>query len=184
MSEPSIKNRIKFSQKGLQQEFILKAKKSLRMNGREFSEKFNISQRTLTAWTHEKITISLVIAQKISQVAKIPIPKNHSIIDWRLHLKKAGKIGGKNRYAMYGSVALDEEYRKNKWKEWWNAVGQYKKTSPGFQTIIKIKVPRKNKLLAEFVGIMLGDGGVNQYYISITLSNEEKNYISYVDNIV
>ena len=64
MSESFIKDRVKFSKKGFQRRFILKAKKSLRMNGREFAEKFKISQRTLTAWTHEKVTISLISAQK------------------------------------------------------------------------------------------------------------------------
>lgn len=154
------------------------------MNGREFAEKFKISQRTLTAWTHEKVTISLISAQKISKLASVQIPKHHTIIDWRLHLQKAGEIGGRNRFTMYGRVALDEQHRKNKWEEWWETVGQYKKRPKGFQSTLKIKIPRKNKLLAEFVGIMLGDGGVNEYHISVTLSSKEKEYILYVNNII
>lgn len=184
MLESSINNRIKFNKKGVQRKFILEAKDFLGMNGREFAEKLKISQRTLTAWAHEKIKISFVVAQRISKLTHIQIPKNHRVINWRAHLQKAGKIGGRNRFIKYGSVATDEMYRKSKWKEWWKITGQYKKTAPGFQTLIKIKIPRKSILLAEFVGIMLGDGGVNPYHISVTLSVEEKEYILYVDSVI
>jgi intein/homing endonuclease len=121
---------------------------------------------------------------KISELAKLPIPKKYKIVYWRLHLQKAGKIGGRNRFNTYGSVALDENYRKEKWREWWDMHGQYKKKAPGFQSIIKIKKPIKNKLLAEFVGIMLGDGGVNKYHTTITLSNKEKQYVFFVSKII
>ncbi len=184
MPEPSKYDRIKFSKSGTQRLFLLEAKKSLGMNGREFAHKFGICQRTLTDWTHEKISISLVIAQEISKFTKIPIPKDHKVIDWRIHWQNAGKIGGKNRYAMYGSVTIDEQHRKDKWKEWWNSIGQHKKNSPGFQDLIKIKIPRRNKLLAEFAGIMLGDGGVNPYHVTVTLSNSETQYILFVSKMI
>lgn len=45
----------------------------------------------------------------------------------------------------------------------------------------KIKLPRKSKMLAEFVGICLGDGNVSKYQIGITLNTvADKNYIPYV----
>ena len=54
------------------------------------------------------------------------------------------KIGGINHFVKYGTVGGNEEYRKAKWKEWWNKIGQYKKNAPGFITIKKIKIPRKS----------------------------------------
>jgi hypothetical protein len=128
--------------------------------------------------------ISEMAAKKISKFIKLPIPKNHKIIDWKLHLQKAGRIGSLAKIRMYGNVGGDEKYRNKKWKEWWEKAGKYKKTSPGFQAIIKIKKPRKSMLLSEFVGIMLGDGGVNKYFTSITLSSKEKQYIVFISRMI
>ena len=184
MSEQFKYNRIKFNRKGGQKEYILKAKKILNLTESKLAQKLNISRRTLTEWKNERITISQIAAIKISKLINLPIPKNHKVIDWRLHLQKAGRIGSRIKLEMYGSVGGDEKYRKEKWRQWWKEVGQYKKNPKGFQSIIKIKIPPKSKLLAEFTGIMLGDGGVNQYHISVTLSNKEKSYISYIDHII
>ncbi|MBI3888514.1 helix-turn-helix domain-containing protein [Candidatus Nomurabacteria bacterium] len=184
MSESYVKYRIKFRNKGTQRAFILKAQKILGLTGVKLAKKLNISQRTLTDWTREKITISQVSAQTISKLINVPIPKNHTVIDWRTHFQKAGKIGGKNKFLKYGSVGGNEKYRKEKWEEWWEEIGQYKKPAKGFLTLAKIKIPRKSKLLAEFIGILLGDGNISAYHVGIALSSEEKNYIKYVSSVI
>ncbi len=180
----SKKDRIKFSKKGVQRDFILKTKEASGLTSFLLSKKLGIGQRALADWTREKFNMSYVGAKTLSKLAKVTIPDDHIVIEWKKHLKKIGKVGGKNRIKIYGRVALNEEYRNDRWKVWWNKTGQYKKKAQGFQSIIKIKIPRKNELLAEFVGIMLGDGGVNQYHIGITLSSEEKQYILFVNNVI
>lgn len=120
----------------------------------------------------------------ISRLAKISIPKEHSIINWRIRFQNAGKIGGRNKFIKYGSVSGSEKYRKEKWEEWWKTIGRYKKPTKGLKILIKIKIPSKNKLLAEFIGILFGDGNISTYNIGITLSLEEKEYIKYVCNII
>lgn len=184
MLESYKNNRIKFNKKRTQRNFILKARELLKLKGFELAKRLNISQRTLTDWTREKITISQVAAQTLSKLANIPIPKDHSIVYWRVRFQNAGKIGGRNKFVKYGSVSIDEKYRKEKWREWWDTIGRYKKSPKGFQSIMKIKIPEKSKLLAEFIGILLGDGSISAYHIGVTLSSEEKNYIKYVSNLV
>jgi DNA-binding XRE family transcriptional regulator len=184
MSESFKYDRLKFHKKGIQRNFILEAEKILNLTDSKLANKLNISRRTIYEWKNERITISQTAAIKISKLAKLSIPKDYKTIVWRIHLQKAGKIGGRNRLNMYGSVTLDEKYRKEKWKQWWESVGQYKKNAKGFQSILKIKIPRKSKLLAEFIGIMLGDGGVNQYHTTVTLSSKEKEYILFVSKVI
>ncbi|MSU45180.1 MAG: hypothetical protein EXS47_00920 [Candidatus Zambryskibacteria bacterium] len=174
------KDRIKFRKDGIQRRFILKTKEILGITESELAKKLKISRRTIQEWTKERITISKIAIEKMSKWTKLPIPKNHKIISWKLYLQIAGKIGSRAKIKMYGNVGGDEKYRKEKWRVWWDITGQHRKTAPGFQSIIKIKIPRKSILLAEFVGIMLGDGGINKYHTSITLSSEEKQYISFV----
>ena len=168
----------------MQRNFILEAEKILNLTDLELANELNISRRTIYEWKNERITISQIAAMKVSKLANLSIPKNYKIVDWRLHLQKAGKIGGRNRFSMYGSVAIDEGYRKEKWRQWWKNIGRHEKPAPGFKTLMKIKIPRKNQLLAEFVGIMLGDGGVNKYHTTITLSNKEKRYILFISKII
>ncbi|OGI46759.1 hypothetical protein A2121_00075 [Candidatus Nomurabacteria bacterium GWB1_40_6] len=181
----SYKNaRVKFNKKGIQKNYILKVKKLLRITGSKLAKKLNISQRTLSDWSREKFHISYIGAQKLYKISGVPVPSPNIIIEWKEHLRKIGKIGGKNRIKIYGKIALNEEYRNKKWREWWQKIGQYKKNAPGFQSLIEIKIPKKNKRLAEFVGIMLGDGGVAPYHIHITLSDKEKKYIKYTIKLI
>lgn len=48
-----------------------------------------------------------------------------------------------------------------------------------------IKIPtKKSNHLAEFVGIMLGDGHINKNQITVTLGNKESQYVNYVANLI
>lgn len=184
MPEQFIFNRIKFNKKGTQKLFILKVEKILNLKDSGLASKLNVSRRTIYEWRNERITISQVAAEKISKLANLPIPKNREIINWRLHLQKAGKIGASAKLAMYGNVGGDEKYRKEKWKDWWVKIGQYKEKAEGFQSAIDIKIPKRNESLAEFSGIMLGDGGVSKYHTTVTLSSQEKEYILFVSKMI
>ena len=83
----------------------------------------------------------------------------------------------------YGRIG-NPEYRKKKWYEWWEKEGQYKS-----HTILNlpkpIKKPNFSKELAEFVGIVLGDGGITQYQVVITLhSKDDKEYGKFVTSLI
>jgi len=76
-----------------------------------------------------------------------------------------------------------EALRKKKWREWWQKEGQFT-CSPIFKRKPIIK-PRKNKELAEFIGIMLGDGGMTSKQAYITLhKKDDKEYIKFVSQLV
>ncbi|MHB1316944.1 MAG: LAGLIDADG family homing endonuclease [Minisyncoccota bacterium] len=182
MSETS-NNRILFNRAGVQNKYILNVKKILNLTELELAQKLDVSQRTLRDWTKERLTMSQVALKKMSDWSQLQSP-THSVIDWKLHYQKAGKIGAKAKFERYGNVGGDEEYRKEKWKEWWEKTGQNKKPAPGFVTLQKIKLPRKSKLLAEFIGILLGDGYISNYYVSVVLSSEEVEYREYVKKVI
>ena len=179
-----LNNRIRFKIKGVQRKYVLAAKKSLGLTGLVLSGKLGISQRTLTDWMNESVSISVGGARALARLTGKPIPKNHSIIDWRMHLKNIGKTGGMQKLKIHGSVGGNEEYRKRKWEEWWLTVGKHKKLPKNFRSLLAIKIPKKNAPLAEFVGIMLGDGGIAPYHIHITLSNKEREYIKYIISVI
>ena len=184
MLESSKNIRIKFNKKGDQKNFILKAQTSLGLTGFKLSQKLAFSQRTLSDWKREKFTLSYATAQKISKISGVALANDYKLVSFDEHLKKIGKAGGEKRMALYGRVTLDEEYREKKWREWWNNTGQYKTPAEGFNSLEKIRKPKKSISLAEFAGIMLGDGGISDYQISVCLSNKEVVYISYVSDLI
>jgi hypothetical protein len=114
----------------------------------------------------------------------IPIPKKHTIINWNLHYQNAGRLGAITKLSKYGKVTNDEEYRKEMWKKWWEKEGKYRAVPKGFITTKQIKIPKKSKILAEFIGILLGDGHISKYQVGITLSSDEKQYRGYVAKLV
>lgn len=180
MLESYKNNRIKFNKNGVQKKFIAKVMELSGLTKSQLAKRLNVSPRTLADWAREKITITETSAQVMSKLANLSIPKDHFVIDWKTRFQNAGKIGGRNKFMKYGKVSVDEKYRKERWEKWWVNIGKYKQPSRGFKTILRIKVPRKSKLLAEFIGILLGDGNISKYQIGITLSIKEKQYIKYV----
>lgn len=50
---------------------------------------------------------------------------------------------------------------------------------------IDIKTPKKSAKLAEFVGIMIGDGGITDYQITVTLHRvDDENYSLFVEKLL
>lgn len=180
MANMLVSNRIKFSKKGLQKEFISDAKTSLKETNLSLAKKLKINPRTLADWTREKFNMSYESAKLISKLSHLPIPKDHTMIEWHDHLKKISYWGGKSVVLKYGRVPRNEMTRKAKWREWWDKSGKYNKNIIKIQTSKDIISPGKNLMLAEFVGIMLGDGNISEYVVKITLSSLEQKYGQYI----
>jgi hypothetical protein len=48
-----------------------------------------------------------------------------------------------------------------------------------------VNIPkRKSNKLAEFIGIMLGDGHISHFQITVTLGTKECEYVKYVSNLM
>ncbi len=99
------------------------------------------------------------------------------------HLKSAGRKGGLAVLKKYGKLPIQENIRKEKWNEWWNSIGEkayFKSHAP-----LKIAKPKKSPALAEFVGIMMGDGTISAYHIGITLNaTDDADYAVFVTKLI
>jgi intein/homing endonuclease len=98
------------------------------------------------------------------------------------HLRRIAKIGGKTGARLRIEDPRREAARKKKWLEWWNEKG--KVLWNPVKTLLPIRSPKPSKKLAEFVGIMIGDGTVAPYHIAITLNTITDNeYILFVASL-
>lgn len=80
-------------------------------------------------------------------------------------------------------IPVDEKHRKKKWFEWWEDKGKY---NPNQYFIPKnIKVPQKSPELAEFAGIMIGDGGITAKQVAIFLNCfTDREYANFVVQLI
>jgi hypothetical protein len=105
-----------------------------------------------------------------------------SQIDRYAHTRDAGLRGGRAVMEKYGRVPVDENIRRRQWEKWWEQEGKY--TIPELSEKLVIQ-PAKSDDLAEFVGIMLGDGGMSAYQLSVTLhSVDDFEYGKYVQKLM
>ena len=112
--------------------------------------------------------MSLEAAKILSTKSETKLPENIEIMDQFWYTENGGSAGGVAVYKKYGRVGGDPIIRKRRWQEWWENIGKFKK-----QSILEarpIKKPGASKYLAEYAGILMGDGGLTQYQSLITLN--------------
>ncbi|MDP2928580.1 MAG: LAGLIDADG family homing endonuclease [Candidatus Omnitrophota bacterium] len=146
----------------------------------------NICERTLRDWRNEKFIISYKAALNLSKIAKIPIPQKHTVLPEYWSTKKAAKKGALRRYEKYGNPGTADGRRKG------GLVSQAKfRSDPEYAKRIGVVIrkeisrPADSSLLAEFIGIMLGDGGIAENQTKITFNRvTDKNYAVFIKDVV
>jgi len=166
MAEQLKSKRVEF-RLGKQKEFIEQSKKELDLTWQGLAEIAKTSARNLNDWKNEKISMPLSAVENICKKRKSKIPENIILRDQYWYTEKAGSEGGKAVYAKYGAIGGDQNVRKEKWRQWWEKEGKLHPNN--ILTSLPFKKPRLSKELAEFVGILLGDGGISDRQITITL---------------
>lgn len=181
MAQLFTSDRIVF-RKGKQAQYILACKGNIDISWTNLAKKLEISCRALRDWSKEKKKMSYKSAVLLSKIANIVLPEDIEIMKWSDHLRKISVKGGTNHYIKYGKIC-DERVRKDAWNKWWNNEGKYK----DFEIYKRkeIQIPEKGIHLAEFVGIVLGDGNISDYAVRITLDSlSDKDYITYVSLLI
>ncbi|MCX6720198.1 MAG: helix-turn-helix transcriptional regulator [Candidatus Staskawiczbacteria bacterium] len=170
--------------KGKQTEFLFAQINMLDLPWAELADKISIHKRTLNDWKREQYSIPIDKLEKICRLSGSKIPKNIKLKDPFWYIFKGARLGAAASIKKYGRVGGNQIYQKKKWYEWWNKKGKNHK----FGCIIKplaIKTPRFSRNLAEFTGIMLGDGGITQKQITVsTNSVDDKQYGYFVRRLI
>lgn len=171
-----------FFPNGEQKKFINKILSKISV--KEAAKLCNLSERTIRDWRREKFLIDLNTLRKLCRKTNNSFPSKVEIRNHYWYVSKGASAGGKAVIKKYGRIPGDPEYRKKKWYEWWEREGKYSPHS-FINAPLSIKKPKKSEDLAEFVGIMLGDGGITQYQVTITFhSEDEKEYSKFVANLI
>jgi hypothetical protein len=142
-----------------------------------------LSERTVRDWRREKFSMPFSAVELLSKRTHIPIPKGTHSYDARDNLKKASKKGTAATLKKYGRIPHDERRRKERWQTWWESKGKFIK-NPIFETK-SIRKPRRSAELAECIGILMGDGGISAYQVTVTLHHvDDLEYAAFVSGLI
>jgi hypothetical protein len=163
---------------GQQKQFIEAIYVKSGLSTKDLAQIASVCPRSFRDWRREKLTMTFKAAELFCIKFEHVLPENKKILieRWKRSKKDASKIGGIARFKLHGSPGTEEGRRKGGIK----AIANLQKN--GVVPRVKIyKIPRFNKRLAEYVGIMLGDGGMTSSQCTITLNSKaDKDYIRFV----
>jgi intein/homing endonuclease len=173
--------------RGIQRKFMEEVKSKSQLTWEELAEVVNLSSRTLRDWRREVFKMNYEKAKILSEFTKVPLPKIEEILPeyWSVH--KAAKAGGLAHKKLYGNPGTPEGRRKGglRSQELRRLYPErYPKVSRRLFIRKEIKIPAYSTLLAEFVGIILGDGGITNHQVKVSLNyTRDAEYILYVNSL-
>ena|SRR3989344_4473557 len=178
--------RIEFA-KNNQHKFLEDIRESLDTDWLFLSERLGVSKRTLFDWRREKFKITKKVLEKCLYLThgKVKAPEYTELPDF-WSIPNAAKRGGLITALRYGGPGTPEGRKKG------GAVSQerrrlYPELYPNCNVRRIISEPKDSVELAEFFGIMLGDGSINKVRTQaiITLHKEDsKEYIDIVTGMI
>lgn len=140
------------------------------------------SERTVRDWRRAKFTPPYKYVGSLCAQYGVPLPTVERIAPYQ-HTRRAGRIGGAATVQRYRGLHINEDKRLRAWRQWWNEHGS--KKSNTITIALPIRVPEQSVALAEFIGIMLGDGTVGPYHISVTLhAKDDSEYAKFVEQLI
>lgn len=151
--------------KEIQYQLCYSAREKLGVNWAGLARYLQISPSTLANWYKCERLLPQKIFSNLFKIADISI-QNPTLLNDNWGLVKGGKVV----WLRYGRRPVNKNpgYGKN-----------------GVSLAKKFPMPGLSSELAEFIGIMLGDGGISQNQISVTLGyTTDKNYVPYVRKLI
>lgn len=170
--------RLKFTL-GQQKKFLSEVSNKSALSTIELAKIANIHPRSFRDWKREKLTMTLAAAEKFMELFNIALPedKRTMIQRWQQAKEKANRVGGLAHFRKHGSPGTLEGRRKGGIK----AIANLRRN--GFIPYVKkYRLPIGfSEQLAEYVGIMLGDGCITPGQCNITLNSvADREYVYFV----
>ncbi len=164
---------------GEQRKFLLGVASKSGLSTEQLAKIVGFSARNYRDWLREKFAIASSVADTLSRNFNIQLPESKSVLAerWRKMKREAGIVGGYAHFKLYGNPATPEGRIKGGLKAL--EVCRAKGLIPEAKRFIFPK--EYNEDLAEFIGILLGDGGISKGQFDIALNRiTDCDYIEYV----
>lgn len=172
--------RLTFTKKDLNQYFG-EIKTSNKICWSEIAFKIGINERTLYDWRNGRTSIPQNYIGLFNKKFSVNSPSPKETIDDIDIKRKSASLGGYERVRLYGNPGTSESRRKGGLKS--IESHRLNKNSPFVRK--SIVIPKFSNDFAEFIGIILGDGGVNLRQVKVSLNKvDDKKYSQYVKKLI
>lgn len=171
---------------GAQKNFLNSVKEKLGFSWEDIASGFGLSGRTLRDWRNETLLGQKEVLISLSKKTRIPLPPIVEEKEEWWSAKSWSARANVIRMKIYGPPGTPEGRSKG------GKVSQlrrrlYPEKYAGTGVILRKKFifPDDSAKLAEFIGIMLGDGGLDKYQAKIILDSvSDKNYVDFVASLI
>lgn len=155
-----------------QSQFLNEVKQDSGLNVDELALLCNVSPRTFRDWLRGEYTISEGALVALKNKLKIKLPDDIEIVDDYWYVTKGARKGALRRMELYGPVGTEKGRRKggiNSQLRRRENPEVYKLLGCNLRKEFRINDP--SILFAEASGIILGDGGITDHQLRITVSS-------------
>ena len=165
--------------KGAQRQYLETVKEALGGRTENLALCCSVHPRTIRDWQREKYLISHEAVTSLQRISGIPCPAILEILPEHWSTGKASRLGARRRFERHGNPGTADSRRRG-------GLAAYEKfrrigAPLGFRMRGQITKPDLAPQFAEFVGIMLGDGGITDHQVTITLNAvTDKEYADFV----
>ena len=160
----------------LREVYFREVKRAANLDWLKIANVLNVQVRMLRGWRSGEFTLPLVVSRKIEKKFGIKLP-GHTLLNRYWHNKKAAKKGALKRYALYGNPGTSGGRRRGGI----NSLTSNKLRSTNFQYLKTIKIPKDSEELSELIGIMIGNGGITNFQVRVSLNKTDDNkYLPHV----
>lgn len=167
-------------------DFFKQIKVASKLNVLALSKLCGVSERTFRSWQNAQYTPTEKAVAYLSELFEVAIPSSVKKLDSYWYIAKASSLGGKKRFELYGPPG-NVETRKEAGR-----ISQLKrKLDPkkylelGCIVVKPSPDLKPSEDLAELVGVILGDGGITNGQIKITLNRlVDFEYSKYVSELI
>lgn len=170
-------------EKGQLDQYLSLCKAKTGMSLPQLAKIISVERHTLNDWRREKLLPNLEKLQELSKYSQIPLP---TIIQTKSNSWGSSKAGIA-KHQIYGCTLSTTDRIKGGHNSQVN-----RHNNPDYYRKLGCPIPRDfifpnhhNHHLAEFIGILLGDGGIQKLHLSITLNTvADSDYIKYVGKLI
>lgn len=161
-------------------EYFKRIKKRSKLTWSDLAKKLGYSKRNLFDWRLGKYSLPQKVVLQIEKLYNvIPQVANKKPEYWYTH--KAGKLGAITRNEIYGNPGSSEGRRKGGR----NSQITHKLKGTKFVTRKEISIPEKSLGLSEFIGVVLGDGSISEYQVTIYLNlTDDADYVAKLTKLI
>lgn len=178
-------SRVRFL-KSKQSIFLNKIKKKYKLEWPDIAKVCKVHWRTLFDWRRNKYQMGYESLCRLTKRYNLALPKRIEILPDTWNIKNAARLGALRRNELYGPPGTPEGRRKG------GIVSALKfRNNPEFAKKVGFKLrkhiiyPQKSSLLAEFIGVLLGDGSINEHQVRIYNNNKtDRNYAYFIKKII